>query len=124
MKIYTNEELADMTAEQLKAVILGMQTVQSDNTGNSEVVAVENTVEGDIAKLEEKAAALKADGEELYTDAIKAIEDKIAELKERAKADVKEVEQETTSCWVAHRYDIYAIAGIALLGYIAVRGLF
>lgn len=91
---YTQEQINGMTLEQLRNVVLelqGQQAVIESATDTS------SAVQADIDKIEAKIASLKEDGEELYSDAISALEAKRDELVAKAKAEIQEVETEVNT---------------------------
>lgn len=92
IKIYTDDELKAMSQEELQEVLATTQDAEQTLS--------------DILKQQVEAAKL-------------VVEAKAAAVVGEVKTEVQEVEKETTSWWVAHRFDVYVIAVIAMLAYIA-----
>jgi hypothetical protein len=141
---YTQEQINAMTAEQLKTAIVELQGQQAAAPAQEAVIPIvtaqdtdqmtenKTAVQTDIEKIEARIADLKADSEELYADAIKALEDKRDALVAEAKAtveqvetnvknDVQEAETEVKTFWQKYGQAIAHGAEIILLGYIAGR---
>ncbi|MBU2702287.1 gas vesicle protein [Sporomusaceae bacterium BoRhaA] len=98
--LYTNEQLAAMTAEQLKAAILELQTagavIVTDMTQAvvEPVVAPETPVQTDIEGMKAVIVQFEESGAEVFPDALASMKQKLADAEDEVKAAAKEVKDE------------------------------
>lgn len=134
MTTYTNEQLASMTPDQLKAVILQIQAesqvtatvTESTNTDTAAVttdiiVAEQTDTEKAISQVKASIASLEAAGADLFKAEISALKEKLATLESQAAAEVAEIETEAIGFYDKYHTEIIVVAVLVILH---VAGLF
>jgi ABC-type transporter Mla subunit MlaD len=106
--MYTNEQLAAMTSEQLKAAILELQAAEAvivtDTTQVTNAIPTAvpgndqtNAIQTDIEKIEATIEQLKAAGEDLFSEEIANLKIKLANAQAEIESAGKEVEDSVTA---------------------------
>ncbi|MEN6386226.1 MAG: hypothetical protein ABFD79_13655 [Phycisphaerales bacterium] len=124
--LYTQEQLAAMTQDQLKELVMKLQNGEAVTVDGAQLTAAVSgapkvdeakaAVEADIANLDAKLADLENDGKGLYTTAVKALQEKRAELVEQLNEDINKGEQELQTWEEKFREDHGISPWVAAIG--------
>ncbi|WP_196606760.1 hypothetical protein [Pectinatus frisingensis] len=97
----------------------------ANETTNQIATQDKTAIKADIEKMEAAVTDLEAKGADLFSEEIKNLKQKIENAKTELEAETNETitvtETTVSSWWADHKADIFNVAKIAALVYIAMR---
>ncbi|WP_196606482.1 hypothetical protein [Pectinatus frisingensis] len=104
------------------------ENTQNQVTEQTTIIDAETSIKADIEKLKAAKTDLQEKGSDLFVSEIKNIDEKIKDkeillekLKTKATGVLQATETEASNWWANHKADIFNVAKIAALIYIAFR---